>query len=288
MPHNWSHKPGDYPVGQQFRLLALTTGGDSHRYHSTLIACNRYRDGAIKGRSTVPTYNAHGRWFVGKYGGVLAPYRGDFRAVVSGIFGGHLVSARDNTDTGFSASEPGVPVWWVRGSKVADDYADFYDGSWDNRYHRSVDGVHTESSSDPTGYSADGTWRGRVWTGSTSSGLPFPNHYVATWPVFIGFGETEYGGRELSAGITVAKPSTLWAFCQESLDIRYPFYVLSPVFEVVAAKPGAPTNLGYTPKGTEIDLTWDALATTAASRSPATTTGGGNSAPATGVNRAPP
>ena len=28
--------------------------------------------------------------------------------------------------------EPPVPIYWLNGNKVADDYADFYDGSWDD------------------------------------------------------------------------------------------------------------------------------------------------------------
>ena len=28
--------------------------------------------------------------------------------------------------------DKGVPIWWLNGDKVADNYEDFYDGSWDN------------------------------------------------------------------------------------------------------------------------------------------------------------
>ena len=30
----------------------------------------------------------------------------------------------------------GVPIYWLNGAKVADDYADFYDGSWDSNAAR--------------------------------------------------------------------------------------------------------------------------------------------------------
>ena len=36
-----------------------------------------------------------------------------------------------NTDLDRRATR-GVPIYWVGGSKVADDYADFYDGDWDD------------------------------------------------------------------------------------------------------------------------------------------------------------
>ena len=37
------------------------------------------------------------------------------------------VDAVDNTGT----TGVGVPIYWLNGAKVADDYADFYDGDWD-------------------------------------------------------------------------------------------------------------------------------------------------------------
>ena len=42
------------------------------------------------------------------------------------------IDARDNTSTTFTSSDKGVPIYWVNGNKVADQYQDFYDGSWDN------------------------------------------------------------------------------------------------------------------------------------------------------------
>ena len=26
-----------------------------------------------------------------------------------------------------------MPIWWLNGDRVADNYEDFYDGSWDNK-----------------------------------------------------------------------------------------------------------------------------------------------------------
>ena len=39
------------------------------------------------------------------------------------------VAAKDNTNS----HGTGVPIYWLEGDKVADDYADFYDASWDSR-----------------------------------------------------------------------------------------------------------------------------------------------------------
>ena len=40
--------------------------------------------------------------------------------------------ARDNTVTTYTADDDGVPIYWVAGNKVADDFEDFYDGSWED------------------------------------------------------------------------------------------------------------------------------------------------------------
>ena len=40
--------------------------------------------------------------------------------------------ARLRTDTTWTETDRGVPIYWLNGARVADDYADFYDGSWAN------------------------------------------------------------------------------------------------------------------------------------------------------------
>ena len=42
------------------------------------------------------------------------------------------VDARDNTSTTYTATDKGVPIYWLNGAKAADQYEDFYDGSWDD------------------------------------------------------------------------------------------------------------------------------------------------------------
>ena len=69
------------------------------------------------------------------------------------------VDARVRTDTTFTAGDKGVPIYWLRGSKVADDYEDFYDGSWDDvaSPRNSRGEVVTVTSQPWTGSSNDGT-----------------------------------------------------------------------------------------------------------------------------------
>ena len=40
--------------------------------------------------------------------------------------------ARLITDTTWTETDRGVPIYWLNGARVADDYADFYDGTWEN------------------------------------------------------------------------------------------------------------------------------------------------------------
>ena len=118
--------------GGKFRLLFVTSG-------------------QIKPTSAkISTYNA----FVqnaANANATLRPFRSQFRALVSTA----TVDARDNTAT----TGAGVPIYWVQGAKVADDHADFYDGSWD-----SVAGkTETGASSTPA----------VIWTGSKNDGRKF-------------------------------------------------------------------------------------------------------------------
>ena len=59
-----------------------------------------------------------------------------FRALISTAG----TDARDNTGTRYTYSDDnddtnddlGVPIYWLNGKKVADDYRDLYDGTWAN------------------------------------------------------------------------------------------------------------------------------------------------------------
>ena len=67
--------------------------------------------------------------------------------------------ARDNTDTNPNSDGAGEPIYWVRGEKVADRYADFYNGSWDS----SRDARVWEDGTPATG-------NDRIWTGCQNNG----------------------------------------------------------------------------------------------------------------------
>ena len=89
----------------------------------------------------------------------LQPFKGQFRVLGSTA----AVDARDNTATTYTATNKGVPIYWVSGAKVADDYEDFYDGSkWDSQVPRNESGNTFPRLQEPA-----------AWTGSRANGTEF-------------------------------------------------------------------------------------------------------------------
>ncbi len=134
---DWSLIPDGLGAGDQFRLLFVSS------------------DDRKAGASDIDDYNDWIQQQVADNGHAgIQGYNGLFRAVGST----NDVDARDNTGTRFTAGETGVPIYWLNGAQVADDYEDFYDGDWDDE----VD-VRDETGAAPTSI-------GRVWTGSDHDG----------------------------------------------------------------------------------------------------------------------
>ena len=108
VPSNWALKPSGVDAGGKFRLLFVTS--TRRNAESTNIAdYNSYVQGRARaGHSAIRAYDA------------------GFRAVGST----QAVNARVNTCT--QSSDTDAAVYWLNGDKAAADYADFYNGSWDN------------------------------------------------------------------------------------------------------------------------------------------------------------
>ena len=108
VPSAWALNPTGVAAGSSFRLLFLTTAK---------------RDGSS---TDIADYNTfvHSRAAVGH--SALQLYASHFKAVGCT----EDDDARDNTSTTYTATDKGVPIYWVSGEKVADEYEDFYDGSW--------------------------------------------------------------------------------------------------------------------------------------------------------------
>ena len=136
----------------------------------------------------------------------LKPFSGEFRALISTA----AVDARDNAET----TGTGVTIHWMGGDKVADDYADLYDGDWDSA------GGRTESGS---------AYTGLVWTGGNKTGEKSGQKYAGASEVRLG---------DLSDVRLVLSSPTAGAASE-----AYPLYAVSPVISVAAVdEPGTVTQ----------------------------------------------
>ena len=108
VPYNWALNPTDLTTGKRFRLVFLSStkrdasSTDIATYNTFILGL------AAAGHADIHTYSA------------------GFRAVGCTA----AVDARDNTGTTSTGTD--VSIYWLNGAKVADSYADFYDGSWDD------------------------------------------------------------------------------------------------------------------------------------------------------------
>ena len=141
VPSDWSLKPTGLSTGDQFRLLFLS---------STKRA----------GSSTdIATYNTFIQTRAAAGHTDIQDYSAGFRVVGCTA----AVDARDNTSTTYTTTDKGVPIYWLNGAKAADQYEDFYDGSWDdeaNDKNESGTDAHDTSQSvnyPITGCNHDGT-----------------------------------------------------------------------------------------------------------------------------------
>ena len=138
VPRDWALIPSGFEPGDRFRLLFVSS---TTRNGSSL---------------DINVYNNHVIAAAGSGDTAIRALRGGFRAL--GSTG--TVDARDNTATTYTSSNKGVPIYWLNGDKVADDYEDFYDNSWDNKNGKGkneLGGSFSNSSHIWTGSNNDGT-----------------------------------------------------------------------------------------------------------------------------------
>ncbi|MYG64271.1 MAG: hypothetical protein F4158_06895, partial [Synechococcus sp. SB0675_bin_7] len=146
----------------------------------------------------------------------LKPYYNQFRALVSTAQNENIapVNARDNTST----TGTGVPIYWVNGAKIADDYTDFYDGTWDSNAARL-----------PSGSKA--TTVTHVWTGSRNNGTG----WLRLGKESIRLEKESGGSNRLGTVGSLASTSNTIGFAARLKEAKYPLYGLSPVFTVDAS-----------------------------------------------------
>ena len=191
--HDWGLRPGTIAVGESFRLLFVTSQlrwgawSDLARYDSFV------RNRAAAGHSDIRAYSAQ------------------FKVLASSA----TIAARDNTRTNPNTHGAGEPVYWLNGPRVAEDYADFYDG-WDNSNPTRTETGASLTFGPPTFADPNQV----VWTGSLPSGNSDPSHPLGSSNP--GVGAPFDGDKALDSGITAGNRASLR------------LYGLSGVFRVTA------------------------------------------------------
>ena len=193
VPPDWPLIPSDTEIepGDTFRLLFVTSSK---------------RDATSK---DIADYNTHVQDAAARDQAQVAVRQYADAFMVVGCTS--AVTARANTDS--EATDPDAPIYWVNGVKAADDYADFYDGDWDNQVEASI---REETGLQPS--SAPEVFTGCHENGTTSGGTTFP----------LGTSGT---GAMIDTGSPVPHVSPLYDDLSVPTILR-PFYAMSPVFVV--------------------------------------------------------
>ena len=111
VPSTWSLIPGGLGVGDEFRLLFLSSTKRSIRSTNISDYNTFVQNRAAAGHTDIQDYSD------------------TFRVLGST----DAKDARDNTGTTYTSSDKDVRIYWLNGDKAADQYEDFYDGSWDQQ-----------------------------------------------------------------------------------------------------------------------------------------------------------
>ena len=190
VPVDWSLVPEGLEVGDEFRLLFLS----STTRDATSTDISVY-NGFVQGRAAAGHADVQG-------------YSSLFRAVACTAD----VDATANTGT----VGTGEPVYWLDGAKAADDYADFYDGSWD------AEATFRNESGAAVAIGV-GVFAGRVWTGCEDDGTEAmdsgTSRALGAEPSLTGWLNFPDLNGPLSANT-------------ENNVLLFPLYGLSPVFRV--------------------------------------------------------
>ena len=156
VPSNWTLKPTAVAAGAKFRLLFLS----STKRNATA--------------TDIATYNTFIQTRAAAGHTDIRDYSAGFRVVGCTA----AVDARDNTKTTYTTTDKGVPIYWLNGAKAADQYEDFYDGSWDDEANdKNESGTDAHDTSQVpnwplTGCDHDGTAEGALGSGQVTVGRP--------------------------------------------------------------------------------------------------------------------
>ena len=110
VPVDWSLKPNEINPGERFRLLFVSSAT---------------RDGQP---ALLTDYDSFIQGLAAAGHADIRDHSSAFQVLGSS----ETTDARDHTSTTYTADDKGVPIFWLNGNRVADDYEDFYDGDWDD------------------------------------------------------------------------------------------------------------------------------------------------------------
>ncbi len=204
VPNNWPLKPSGLNAGDQFRLLLVV----DETKDATDTSIGSY-DSFVQARISA---NGHGS---------IRAYSSSFKVLGSTT----NTAARDHTGTTYTATDTGVPIYWLNGSKLADDYDDFYDGTWTNK-----SSVKNEAGTDADTSNSSP----RVRTGSNDDGTPYSFTNSGGNTVYEALGGRGNGSGNCRAARLGAANGTLNNQRRSSTE-EFRYFALSGVFEVGSA-----------------------------------------------------
>ena len=197
VPADFALTPDGFAAGDSFRLLFVTTATTTAESSHISLYNDFVQTSAAGGHSAI------------------LDFKSEFRALIST----GTVDANVNTDT----TGTGVPIYWLNGDKVADNYTDFYDGSWASVAGTDESGGTRVSTTDSL----------RVWTGSNANGTK----YLLDRDRFAGNADAGTDGairvRRGNLDLDGTKPEINAG--NDLSTVTRPLYALSPVLTVNAA-----------------------------------------------------
>ncbi len=161
VPQDWSLKPSGVGPGEQFRLL-FKTHNERNSVPNDIGVYDTFVRNRVSGAGT-----GHAD---------IRQYSSTFRVVGSTP----TVDAAWHTATGIMVSgEPShtpfsTPIYWLNGPKIADDYNDFWDGTWDDNSHgahRRANGNASTNNRGPNTGTQTGTTHATAGTKRGSNAL---------------------------------------------------------------------------------------------------------------------
>ena len=208
VPADWGLIPSGLNPGDSFRLLITTSGTTQAIAKQDLSGQN------------ISTYNTFVQELVKSGHADIQEHSSHFRAVGCTA----TTSAKVNTYTTYTTDSTGMPIYWLDGNKVADNYAGFYDGSWDDEADpRNENGAAANAS-------------GIHWTGCNDDGTARRRGHNGTGEIMT-LGSKAYeksdGKKYVGTGVLNSdSASPLGTNTSKAFSESFPMYGLSPVFTI--------------------------------------------------------